>query len=304
MQPTLTHLTSGPLPIGGRPDCFHAVLLRLRRSDCVRIQFGMTDAAPNNGSKDAGFEPIPPPLPLRPTRLFPLTRQFSWPLTRFLLRTPIGPNQVTALSLLAGLAGAVCFTLGTREAGVTGALLYVLCYTLDNCDGEIARFRNMTSELGARFDDLVDWLVDTAFFAALGYGTWVATGEIIWFWLGFAAAAGATIDFVIDMLALLRTKKEEIAVKPAPAPSTTLATTQDAVPAIVPDGPDGNDDPGQSLTDKLIYVFHTLSRADFCFIIFALTVADLVWILLPFGAIGAQVYWMTDLYKHARRRSA
>jgi phosphatidylglycerophosphate synthase len=264
----------------------------------------MTDSGRNNDSSDAGFEPTPPPRPSRPTRLFPLTRQFSWPLTRFLLRTPIGPNQVTALSLLAGLAGAACFTLGTRSAGVTGALLYVLCYTLDNCDGEIARFRNMTSEWGARFDDLVDWLVDTAFFAALGYGTWVATGEIIWFWLGFAAAAGATLDFVIDMLALVRKKKEEAARLAVPTPATTLTTTQDNVPAIAPDAPDGNDDPGQSLTDKLIYVFHTLSRADFCFIIFALTVADYVWILLPFGAIGAQIYWMTDLYKHARRRSA
>jgi phosphatidylglycerophosphate synthase len=259
----------------------------------------MTDPGRNNNSSDAGFSPSPTlPPPPRPTRLFPLTRQFSWPLTRFLLWTSIGPNQVTALSLLAGLAGAACFTLGTREAGVTGAMLYVFCYTLDNCDGEIARFRNMTSEWGARFDDLVDWLVDTAFFAALGYGTWVATGEIIWFWLGFAAAVGATIDFVIDMLALLRMKKEEAARLTAPA--TSSATTPDSVPAIAPDV---DDDPGQSLTDKLIYIFHTLSRADFCFIIFAMTVADVVWILLPFGAIGAQVYWMTDLYKHARRRS-
>jgi phosphatidylglycerophosphate synthase len=262
----------------------------------------MTDTGSNNDSSNAGFEPTFPPLPPpRPTRLFPLTRQFSWPVTRFLLRTPIGPNQVTALSLLAGLAGAWCFTLGTQSAGVTGALLYVLCYTLDNCDGEIARFRNMTSELGARFDDLVDWLVDTAFFAALGYGTWIATGEIIWFWLGFAAAAGATIDFVIDMLALVRTKKEEAARLPVSVPATTLTTTSDNVPVIAPDA---DDDPGRSLTDKLIYIFHTLSRADFCFIIFALTVADFVWILLPFGAIGAQIYWMTDLYKHARRRSA
>ena len=135
----------------------------------------MTDTGSEDRSGDTGFEP---PLPPRPTTLFPLTRQFSWPLTRFLLKTPITPNQVTALSLLAGLAGAWCYTLGTRDAAVTGALLYVLCYTLDNCDGEIARYRNLSSEWGARFDDVVDWLVDTAFFAALGYGTWVATGQV------------------------------------------------------------------------------------------------------------------------------
>ena len=34
-----------------------------------------------------------------------------------------------------------------------------------------------------------DWLVDGAFFAGLGYGTWVARGDILWFWLGLAATA-------------------------------------------------------------------------------------------------------------------
>lgn len=233
-------------------------------------------------------------LPPRPTALFPLTRQTSWPLTRFFLKTPITPNQVTALSLLAGLAGAWCYALGSCDAAVTGALLYVLCYTLDNCDGEIARYRNLTSEWGARFDDLVDWLVDTAFFAALGYGSWVATGEIIWFWLGFAAATGATVDFVIDMMALLRDKKDAAASPPAISSNTIVETEKAARPA---------GKTAESMTDRLIYIFHTLSRADFCFIIFVLTVTDFVWILLPFGAIGAQVYWMTDLYKHARRRA-
>ena len=201
---------------------------------------------------------------------------------------------MTALSLLAGLAGAWCYTLGSRDAAVTGALLYVFCYTLDNCDGEIARYRNLSSEWGARFDDLVDWLVDTAFFAALGYGTWVATGQVVWFWLGFAAAAGATIDFGIDMMALIREKRDAAAQMPAVRSDAPVAAEKEAEPVS---------EPAKSLTDRLIYIFHTLSRADFCFIIFVLTVADFVWILLPFGAIGAQVYWMTDLYKHARRRS-
>ena len=257
----------------------------------------MTEPGSKDPSEGAGSKPALPPrptaLPPRPTALFPLTRQFSWPLTRFFLRTPIGPNQVTALSLLAGLAGAWCYTLGSRDAAVTGALLYVLCYTLDNCDGEIARYRNLTSEWGARFDDLVDWLVDTAFFAALGYGTWVATGQVVWFWLGFAAAAGATIDFIIDMMALRR-DKADASQSPAVQSDALVAAQESTEPAAGAE---------KSLTDRLIYIFHTLSRADFCFIIFALTVADFVWILLPFGAIGAQVYWMTDLYKHARRRA-
>jgi phosphatidylglycerophosphate synthase len=215
-----------------------------------------------------------------PGQLFPLTRHLSYWLTPLLLRTPLTPNQVTALSLLAGLAGAGCFTLGTWKGGVAGAALLVVCYTLDNCDGEIARLKNLSSEWGAHFDDAVDWLVDGAFFAALGYGSAAASGETIWLWLGLAATAGATIDYAIDLVLYARartapdgrTREEE---------ATELRRPQDA-------------------RDWLIYIFHKLSRADFCVIVLVLALFDYVWVLLPLGAIGAQAYWIADLFKRAR----
>ena len=52
--------------------------------------------------------------------------------------------------------------------------------------------------------------------------------------------------------------------------------------------------------DWVIYVFHKLSRADFCIIVLVLAVFNLAWILLPFAAVGAQVYWITDLFDRAR----
>jgi hypothetical protein len=132
--------------------------------------------------------------PRAPQHLFPLTRHLSYRLTSLLLRLPITPNQVTALSMTAGLIGAAGFLAGTWAWGVAGGLMLILCYTLDNCDGEIARIKNMSSEWGARFDDIADWLVDTSFFACLGVGTWSATGQAIWLVCGLAAAAGATVD--------------------------------------------------------------------------------------------------------------
>jgi nitrate reductase NapE component len=42
-------------------------------------------------------------------------------------------------------------------------------------------------------------------------------------------------------------------------------------------------------------------RNDFCFIVLALALADVLWILLPTGAIGAQVYWMLQFVKGFRR---
>jgi hypothetical protein len=237
----------------------------LRRARRLLIQGAMTNA------------PYAPP---RPTQLFPLTRHLSYWLTPALARTPLTPNQITALSMLAGLGGAWCFTYGEAAWGIAGGLLLVACYTLDNCDGEIARIKKMSSEWGAHFDDLVDWLVDSAFFAALGYGTWAATGNVIWFWLGLAATFGATLDYVIDIALYARQKKNPEA-KTREDEATDVRKPEDWI-------------------DWLIYIFHKLSRADFCVIVTGLALFDLTWLLLPAAAVGAQVYWITDLFKRAR----
>lgn len=215
-----------------------------------------------------------------PGQLLPLTRHLSYRLTPLIYRMPISPNQVTALSLLAGLAGAWCFSYGEATWGIVGGLLFVACYTLDNCDGEIARLKDMSSDWGARFDDVVDWLVDSAFFVGLGYGTWQAFGEIYWFWFGLAAAAGATIDYVVDLAYYARGRKQP----------ETKSREEAAKDVRKP----------EDFGDWLIYIFHKLSRADFCVIVFGLTLFDVTWVLLPLAAVGAQAYWITDLFQKAR----
>jgi hypothetical protein len=49
-----------------------------------------------------------------------------------------------------------------------------------------------------------------------------------------------------------------------------------------------------------VYTFRELFRADFCFIVLGLAFFDAVWILLPLGAVGAQVFWAAQLIKGAR----
>ncbi|PPR61558.1 MAG: hypothetical protein CFH10_01122 [Alphaproteobacteria bacterium MarineAlpha4_Bin2] len=216
----------------------------------------------------------------RPSKLLPLTRQLSFPLTHILYRLPISPNQITALSMAAGLAGAWCFSLGEQFSHVVGAICLIACYTLDNCDGEIARLKAMSSEWGAHFDDFVDWLVDSAFFASLGYGIWRVEDDIMWLWLGVAAALGATVDYVIDIILYARAKNE----------SGSQSREEEVVAARKP----------EDFADWIIFIFHKLSRADFCLIVLILALLDVLWVLLPVGAIGAQAYWITDLFKRAR----
>lgn len=215
-----------------------------------------------------------------PTQPFPVIRHLSFQLTRLLVRLPLTPNNITAISLVFGLLGAACFAFGTWSWSVLGSVLMTLSYILDNCDGEIARLKSMSSEWGARFDDIVDTLVDSAFFACLGYGTWLATGNKLWLWLGLAATAGAVMDFVVDTILLARAKGQP----------TARSREEEATNARVP----------QDKTDWLILVFHELVRTDFCFIVFGLAVFDVTWVLLPLAAIGAQIFWVADLFPRVR----
>ena len=207
---------------------------------------------------------------------FPLIRHFSSPATVLLPRLPVSANQVTAMSLAAGLYACWLLTRGTWQADLIAAGFFFVCYVLDNSDGEVARQKDQCSPFGAFFDTFVDWLVHAAFFAALGIGVARATGEDLWMWFGWAGAFGGTLNYVIGLWLDRR--------------------GGDAVP----DDPAASHRP-QNLREWLIFFLRELTRADFCFIVAALAAFDVLWVLLPAGAIGAQVYWMLQFVKVARR---
>ncbi len=198
--------------------------------------------------------------------LFPLIRHLSLRLTPVLARLPVTPNQITAASLMFGLA---CAWLIMLEGWATvGGVMLVLCYVLDNCDGEIAILKNQRTEFGGHFDTFVDWIVHAAIFAALGIGVAETTGNTQWLWLGWIAAAGGTVNYLLG---------------------------------FIRDGRDGASDAGdgprrpEGFKDWVVYTFREMFRADFCFIVLVMAVFDLTWLLLPAGAIGAQAYWLLRL---------
>ncbi len=209
-----------------------------------------------------------------PERVFPLSRHLSWRVTRVLAKYPISPNQITATAIVPGLACAWCLASGRYWLGVAGALFFVVYYTLDCVDGEIARLKGQTSTFGDQLDTFADWLVHAAFFAALGFGTARADGEELWLWLGWAAAAGCTIDYVSRIVTGMRPKRASAAPQPGQAAGE-----------------------GETRKARFIYVFRVLVRTDFCFIVAALAVIDATWLLLPAGAVGAQVYWILRFFR-------
>ncbi len=226
---------------------------------------------------------------IRPSEFFPLARQLGYPLSLIVIRLPVSANQVTGISMIVGLTGCWFFTYGEVNWNIYGALLLVLSYVLDYCDGVVARVKGQSSAAGAAFDDFVDWIVDTAIFAGLGYGSWIADGNIWWLWLGLIAAAGSTIDYGVDLVRANRFVQAREAAEKA----TALETN----PKLSDEQPEPEVNGEKTFGQKLFYILHTLTRADFCFIVLGLAAFDVVWVLLPFGAIGAQAFWLGDLFR-------
>ncbi len=86
-------------------------------------------------------------------------------------RFPITPNQVTMLSLLAGLLGAYFFSEATPQALVWGALCYAGANVLDCADGQLARLQQSGTLLGRVWDGMADYVSTAAVFLGIGVAT-------------------------------------------------------------------------------------------------------------------------------------
>lgn len=207
----------------------------------------------------------------------PLIRMMSRATTPKLAAIGMTPNQATALGMVSGLVAATCFAFGPPWVQVLGGVLFALATLLDYCDGELARLRGMGSRFGAYFDDFVDWIVHAALFLAIGYHAMSEGGNVLWMWLGAAAALGGTINAALPMF-----------LGGVPDGETKVATVADL-------------DPDASWLDILTFAFRGLARADFWLIVVGLAIGGWLWVLLPAAAIGAQVFWLLYLRKSVRR---
>jgi phosphatidylglycerophosphate synthase len=99
-------------------------------------------------------------------------RKLSRRLTRWLLRTPLSPNQITVLAGVVGVLGALWFVPGGYWGPLLGALLLQFSVVLDCCDGEVARVKFMESPLGDWLDIVCDTAVSLAIFLGVGVAVW------------------------------------------------------------------------------------------------------------------------------------
>jgi hypothetical protein len=103
--------------------------------------------------------------------------RFSRPLTRLFMKTSITPNQITTISVIIGVIGALWVLRGDWASLALGGTLLQLQCVLDSCDGEIARLKYLHSKLGMWLDTMTDGIIDNGFVAccAIAAGGWWQT---------------------------------------------------------------------------------------------------------------------------------
>ena len=117
-------------------------------------------------------------------------RRLSWLLTKLIVRTRLTPNQVTWISFIVLLPGLYFLSTGERTNLVIAGILIQLSYTLDCCDDEVSRLKNLTSTKGAWLDGALDRIGEAGLFTALGFGLYRQTGQhTVWLFTFLAFAA-------------------------------------------------------------------------------------------------------------------
>ena len=128
----------------------------------------------------------------------PISILFTW----VFVRTPLSANQVTILQEILGIVGAVFLAYGKF---VWGVVFLQLGYIMDCSDGEVARWKNQSSESG-RFLDLIGHMVVIPFyFFGLGVGLYFEYSNPITLLAGFTAGL-----FSLKIEKLLRNEEGDL----------------------------------------------------------------------------------------------
>ena len=102
-----------------------------------------------------------------------LNRRLSEPLARLLARTPVTPNQVSVMGLLAALGALAAFAVGQP---IAAGLLIQTTSVLEAVDDDLARRRGRTGRFGALFGAVLGRYADAAIVGGMTWWAWAHPG--------------------------------------------------------------------------------------------------------------------------------
>lgn len=91
----------------------------------------------------------------------------------------ITPNRITASSFLVAVVATIGIVIGGTGSFIAAAILIHLSHILDCMDGQMARYRKVSSSVGSYYDRLTDQVQVALWFGATGYAAFVQTASVI-----------------------------------------------------------------------------------------------------------------------------
>lgn len=177
-------------------------------------------------------------------------------LSRWLVHTPITPNQISVGATILGVLAGFLFGLGSKPISIIAAVLFQISAIIDCVDGDVARAVFKESPLGKWLDIVGDQVVHASVFIGIAVGLWRGSAAAPFLWLGGSAVLGGLIAFVV----VLRGMRQ-------------------------PGGADG----------RLQKLIDGTTNRDFSVLVLILAIADRLGWFLWLAAIGSHVFWILAL---------
>ena len=120
-----------------------------------------------------------------------LNRPVSIRCSKILVNFNFTPNQISIFSFLLSLFAAAFFAMGEYRYLAFGGIMAQLASIIDGCDGEVARFKYLSSNYGGWFDPVLDRYADAFLLFGLTWHVYSTNLSSLVVVIGFMAMIGS-----------------------------------------------------------------------------------------------------------------
>jgi phosphatidylglycerophosphate synthase len=114
----------------------------------------------------------------------------------------ITPNRVTAASFVVAVLATLSILIGGTGWFIAAAILIHLSHILDCMDGQMARYRKVSSPVGSYYDRLTDQVQVTLWFGAAGYAAYAQSLSVVPVFLALIGIAFYSLRGYVKYIAL------------------------------------------------------------------------------------------------------
>lgn len=126
---------------------------------------------------------------------FRFVRIFSIYLTWLLLKTPLTPNAITVLGIVFSIFSGIAYAFNEI---ICGSVLLIFAILADFSDGEVSRYRQMTSKQGSYLDKLHHIVILPTFFAGITLGLFeISDNKLVLYFGMVATLCSFILPFVV-----------------------------------------------------------------------------------------------------------